>query len=356
MKLNKRMVRLALIAAITAAVSIPLLNQLHGTRAVAQTGPNLGPEATPVLTGFPMTDPKKVVLSIGDQKITAGEFNEFFTALDPGVQQRVLSSPQGKRQLADQYVDMKLLAGEAKHQKLDDTLAVRTEYEQILANQLMVTLAKEVEVNQKFFNDNKGYFSELQARHILIGVTGSPVPGAKLTDAEAAAKATSLKARLDKGEDFVAMARMESDDKQSAAEGGSLGMMSRGQMVPAFEETAFALKDKEISQPVKTQFGYHIIQVMSRTTPAYNAEMAQRVARRRLELLLEGLKKAQKPEVDDAYFGSAPASAKAPTTAPHDSPGRQIALIPENSRLTTRLSSSKFAEAQRLWRRPGGMT
>ena len=89
----------------------------------------------------------------------------------------------------------------------------------------------------------------------------------------------TLKKRLDKGEDFASIARTESDDKGSAPTGGNLGMMSHGQMVPPFEQAAYALKDNEISVPVTTQFGYHIIQVLSRTTPQYD-QVSERVPRR----------------------------------------------------------------------------
>jgi parvulin-like peptidyl-prolyl isomerase len=306
----------ALIVAVTAAVSFPLLNQLRAPRAVAQTPDAPAPvdPSKPVepVVAFPLVDPGKVVLSIGDEKVTAGEFTSFFAELDPSLQSKIIAHPEAKHQLAEQYIDMKLMASEAKRQKLDQSIQVRTTYDQLLANALMVSLAKEKEANAKFFTDNKDYFAELQARHILIAVAGSGIDS-KLTDAEAKAKADIIYKRVTTGQDFAAIARTESDDKGSAATGGNLGMMQRGKMVPAFEEAAYALKDNEISQPVKTQFGYHIIQVLSRTTPQYDA-VADRIPRRRLELLVEQMKKTEKPEIDDTFFGSA--APKPGTTQP----------------------------------------
>jgi len=314
LKLNKKMLRLGLIAAVTTGVCFPLLNQLRNSKAKAENPPAGAPVGTEPAksraSAFPEVDPKKVVLSVGDEKVTAGEFKIFFTELDPALQQRVLARPEAKRQLADQYIDMKLMASEAKRLKLDESTRVRTTYEQLLANALMVNLAEEKAANLKFFEQNKEWFVELQARHILIAVAGSGIETAKLTDAQAKAKADELKSKLDKGADFAAMARTESDDRGSAATGGSLGMMTRGQMVPPFEDAAYALKDNEISQPVKTQFGYHIIQVLSRTPASYD-NVVQRVPRRRLELLIEQLKKAQKPEIDDSFFGTSTAAPKA---------------------------------------------
>ena len=65
--------------------------------------------------------------------------------------------------------------------------------------------------------------------------------------------------RLKKGESFANLAREISIDRGSAKKGGDLGLFGRGVMVKAFEEAAFRLKKGEISQPVKTEFGYHII-------------------------------------------------------------------------------------------------
>ncbi len=90
---------------------------------------------------------------------------------------------------------------------------------------------------------------EVWARHILV-------------KDEAAAKL--VEDRLAKGEDFAAVAKQVSTDTGSAQNGGDLGWFGKGVMVPEFETAAFSLKVGEISQPVKSQFGYHIIQVLAR--------------------------------------------------------------------------------------------
>ena len=308
MKLQKRTVRFTLIATVTAAMCLPLVSQYRNSKAIAQPAPAPSPTGgegpkTPPAPAFPPTDPNKVILSVGDEKVTAGEFTTFFSELDPALQARVIAHPESKRQLAEQYVDMKLMAAEARRRKLNETNRVKTTYEQLLANALMVNISEQKEANQKYFEENKDWFSELTARHILIAVAGSGIDGAKLDDEHARAKAQDIKNRLDKGADFASMARTESDDKGSAVTGGNLGAMSRGQMVPPFEAAAYALADNEISQPVKTQFGYHIIQVQSRTVPTYEAA-AQRVPRRRLEAIVDQLKKQQKPEMDDTFFST----------------------------------------------------
>ncbi len=74
--------------------------------------------------------------------------------------------------------------------------------------------------------------------------------------------ATDLKRRLDKGEDFAAMAKKYSQDTVSAKNGGDLGFISKGMMLKPFEEAVYGMKLGEISQPVKTEYGYHIIKLV----------------------------------------------------------------------------------------------
>ena len=101
---------------------------------------------------------------------------------------------------------------------------------------------------------------EMDVSHILVqyqGANGAD-PAVKRTKEEALAKAKDLKARLDRGESFVALARAESDGP-SKQNGGSLGAITRNDLVPVFANAAFALKQGQISDPVETPFGFHII-------------------------------------------------------------------------------------------------
>jgi parvulin-like peptidyl-prolyl isomerase len=92
-------------------------------------------------------------------------------------------------------------------------------------------------------------------------ITGSRGP---YPDAEALALANELRARILAGEDFAALAQAYSDDTGSGANGGDLGWFGRGRMVAPFEEAAFSLPVGEVSEPVKTDFGYHLIEVLER--------------------------------------------------------------------------------------------
>jgi peptidyl-prolyl cis-trans isomerase D len=105
---------------------------------------------------------------------------------------------------------------------------------------------------------------QVTASHILIKV--DPDKGAP-AEAEAKQKADALFARLQKGEDFAKLANENTDDPSGKGNGGQLGAFSRGQMVPEFDEAAFSMNPGEIKGPIKTQFGFHIIKLASKTPP-----------------------------------------------------------------------------------------
>lgn len=112
-----------------------------------------------------------------------------------------------------------------------------------------------------FYDENPDLFESgerIKARHILISTQDA---GSEAEQQAALQEAQELRQQIvEEDADFAAIAK-EHSDGPSAENGGRLGTFSRGQMVPAFEEAAFALDVGQISEPVKTQFGYHVIQV-----------------------------------------------------------------------------------------------
>jgi peptidyl-prolyl cis-trans isomerase C len=117
---------------------------------------------------------------------------------------------------------------------------------------------------KKFYTDNMDkYFKKsetVKASHILIGIDEKTSPEEKKKAEE---KAGNILKRIKAGEDFAELAKTESSCP-SSAQGGDLGFFGKGQMVPTFEEAAFALKPGELSKVVETQFGYHIIKLTDR--------------------------------------------------------------------------------------------
>ena len=123
-------------------------------------------------------------------------------------------------------------------------------------------IAENIEISedelQQQYEDNKDNFfspESRSARHILLSTNGDKGEEAQM------AQAQLLLEQLRNGGDFAELAKEFSDDTGSGAIGGDLGKIERGQMVEEFEQSAFALDVGEISEPIKTQFGYHIIEV-----------------------------------------------------------------------------------------------
>ena len=103
-----------------------------------------------------------------------------------------------------------------------------------------------------FFEEHKSDYDQpemVKASHILV---------------ETEEKAKEIKKKLAEGADFAELARSESTDPMSAAEGGDLGFFARGRMVAEFEKAAFAMSPGQTSAPVKSEYGYHIIRVTDR--------------------------------------------------------------------------------------------
>jgi peptidyl-prolyl cis-trans isomerase C len=123
---------------------------------------------------------------------------------------------------------------------------------------------------------------EVRARHILVATEG---------------EAKDIEAQLKSGADFAKLAKEKSKDP-GAAEGGDLGYFTKDQMVPEFAEAAFKLDKGQVSDPVKTQFGWHIIRVegkRTKPTPTYDevkGQLQNYVARRAQAELVDNLRKS----------------------------------------------------------------
>ena len=102
-----------------------------------------------------------------------------------------------------------------------------------------------------------GQEQEVHARHILIRAA----PGDEKASKDAEDKINAIIARLKKGEDFAKVAAEVTEDPSGKANGGDLGYFAKEQMVPEFSDAAFKLEKGQMSEPVKTQFGWHVLKV-----------------------------------------------------------------------------------------------
>jgi peptidyl-prolyl cis-trans isomerase C len=182
-------------------------------------------------------------------------------------------APEQKREYLITYLgDVVLVAQAADQQKLGDRSAVKHRIEFERNKVLMETLLQQVgqaaltdEAMHKVYDDAVKQMApemEVHARHILVP-----------TEDEAKA----IEAELKKGADFATLAKEKSKDP-GAAEGGDLGYFTKDQMVPEFSEVAFKLDKGQISDPVHTQFGWHIIKVedkRTKPTPTFDEVKSQ---------------------------------------------------------------------------------
>lgn len=127
-----------------------------------------------------------------------------------------------------------------------------------------------------------GMVTQTRARHILIQTSEL------LTDEEAPLRLERLRERVQNGEDFAELARAHSNDTASAVKGGDLGWLSPGDVVPAFEQEMASLQPGQVSEPFKTRFGWHIVQVVERrehdsTTEAQRAAAREAIFQRKVE-------------------------------------------------------------------------
>jgi peptidyl-prolyl cis-trans isomerase D len=119
---------------------------------------------------------------------------------------------------------------------------------------------------QSYYNAHQDQYQvkeQVKVRHILIAV---PAGADAKTDADAKAKATDILKQVKAGGNFADLASKNSDDPGSKTQGGELGWLDRGKTVPEFDKAAFSLAPGQTSDLVKTQFGYHILQVEDKKT------------------------------------------------------------------------------------------
>ena len=177
----------------------------------------------------------------------------------------------------------------------------------LVDSEIVSKIAVKPEAVTDFYNKNQDKFQQgarVRASHILIGI---PQNADAATKQQAKSKAEALLKDLKAGKDFAEAAKANSQDPGSAPNGGDLGYFEQGQMVPPFEQAAFALKAGEMSDVVETQFGYHIIKVAdkqtSRVVPLDEAKkqieeyLTQQNRHAQTEVFVQALKAKAKIEV-----------------------------------------------------------
>jgi peptidyl-prolyl cis-trans isomerase C len=231
-------------------------------------------------------------------------------------------SPDAKQDYLVQFMaDMILVSKAAEAKKLGDEASFKRRIDfarkKLLMEVLLQSVGKEALTDaemHKVYDDalkQMGEEKEVHARHILFRAAAGDEKASK----EAEDKLKAVIVRLKKGEDFAKVASELTEDPSGKANGGDLGFFSKEQMVPEFSDAAFALEPGKISEPIKTQFGWHVIKVEEkRVKPApkfeeVKAQIEQYVVRKaqadlvtklRAEAKIERLDQPAKPEATPA--------------------------------------------------------
>lgn len=157
---------------------------------------------------------------------------------------------------------------------------------------------KDDELQALYQKEIAGLSEQRHAAHILLEVND------KLSDDEAKAQLEEVKKRLDSGEDFAKLAKEVSQDPGSAASGGDLGYAGQGVYDPAFEQALYALKDGEVSAPVRSEFGWHLIKllgVQAADVPSFESMKEKLVRELKAPRVEQRFVEATK-ELEDAAF------------------------------------------------------
>ena len=232
-------------------------------------------------------------------------------------------SPDAKKDYLVQFMaDMILVSKAAEAKKMGDGPEFKRKIafmrDKLLMEQLLVLTGKEAltdDAMHKVYDEavkQMGQEQEVHARHILIRAAAGDDKASK--DAEDKIKAIIL--RLNKGEDFSKLASELTEDPSGKANGGDLNYFSKEQMVPEFSDTAFKLEKGQISEPVKTQFGWHVIKVEDKRvkpTPKFEEvkpQIEQYVTRKAQAELVTSLRASAK--VEKMYKTEVPAKPAEP--------------------------------------------
>jgi len=292
------------------------VNVTPGTPAVKAPAEAAPPPAA--ATPPPPVSPDTVVAEVNGKKYTAGELDKLIAKLPPQYQPQVRSQPQ----MLSQVFLMQRLAADAEKAGLDQKAPYKDQLEmlrmQLLYNAEITdfnnTLPVTPEDQQKYYKDNPDKFKEVKIRVINIAFNPAPPKTAEggqkpLTEAEAQAKIQDLEKQIRGGADFGMLARENSDDKPSAAKDGDYGVINQDSAYPPALKTAvFALKQGEVSAPIKQPNGFYLIRAEEISHQPYNdvfPQIAQAVRQEKFQEWLKGLQAQYNLKIENsAYFAT----------------------------------------------------
>ncbi len=287
------------------------------------------PAASPPTPPAAKTPGGAVVATYAGKQLTSAEVLAEMERL-PGPSRAYLAQPERKRQFVENLVLNDLLFAEAERQGYATDPEIERQVNdtrrRLAVQRLMREYQKPPEISddeaRRYYDENPTLYSTTQiaASHILV---------------KDEAEARAIRAELERDpQRFAQLAREKSIDKSSAAKGGELGRFGQGRMVPDFERVAFALARGEISQPVKTQYGWHVILVTERqdgerkpfdqVKDQIKATLRNKALQESVQGRMEALKQQANLVIDEAVLASLappPGSAAGTAANPHAGAG-----------------------------------
>ena len=201
------------------------------------------------------------IMTINGQPISRSEFEYSY---NKNNSEGVIDK-KSVEEYVDLFINYKLKVQAAIDAKMDTMPAYKREFLNYRDQQIRPTIINDADVEAEAYKIYKetqeridGAGGMRQVSHILIMVPPKATAEEMTADS---ARADSIYSAIMKGSDFNEMARRYSDDKASAAKGGQLNWITKGQTVPTFENAAYSMRPGEISRPVKSPFGWHIIRM-----------------------------------------------------------------------------------------------
>ncbi len=222
----------------------------------------------------------KIIAKVGDEMVRESDIEQGLQGLSSQQRQQMESSPESRQHYIKSYLEFRLLVAKAKKLGLQNTdhfkKKLASAADQIVASELM---SKENESLKKKIEqvpiDPKAYYEAhpdkfqatadtYSARHILVKVKANEQDPVGISDAEAKVKLAKIQAELKTGKKLADLAAVYSDDPGSKDKGGLYENFDPGQMVPEFGNAVRTQAVGVVGEPVKTQFGYHLVEVTAK--------------------------------------------------------------------------------------------
>ena len=261
---------------------------------------------------------EKILAEVGPYKLTESDLEKLIKE-DPRIEEILKANSSLKAQiergLIERWVNITLLYLAAKDNKIFEDPEVKWKLleteKMILAEAYLQKSLPKIEVSEEeikqYYETHKGEFKQpegIKLKHILIYV---PQNADNKTKERALNRAKQIRSQLAKGAKFEELARIHSDDTASREKGGDLGILRKGETLPEFEEKVFKLKPGEISQPILSPYGYHIVKVekiipeeilpFEKVKDQVKEEVKREKERAAMEKLLKELAQKYQPKV-----------------------------------------------------------